>query len=112
VVLLCPRPDPLLRDAEAHLNIARRVCDSRTPGWEQIGSVWLPLPHVLMLPLVGDRRLWQSGLAGSIPAAACFVIAGIFLFASMRRLLGDLPALAALGVFALNPNLLYLQSIP
>src|SRR4051812_19767499 len=41
-------------DAEAHLNIARRVIDSRTPGYEQIGTVWLPLPHVLMLPFVGN----------------------------------------------------------
>ena len=32
-------------DAEAHLNIARRIVDSRTPGPEQIGTVWLPLPH-------------------------------------------------------------------
>ena len=30
-------------DAEAHLNIARRVLDSRTPGPEQLGTVWLPL---------------------------------------------------------------------
>ncbi|HVX65122.1 MAG TPA: hypothetical protein VHA11_00895, partial [Bryobacteraceae bacterium] len=35
-------------DATAHLNIARRVLDSRTPGWGQIGTVWLPLPHLLM----------------------------------------------------------------
>src|SRR5574340_202646 len=73
-------------DAEAHLNIARRVLDSRTPGYDQIGTVWLPLPHWLMLPLVRDARLWQSGLAGSIPAAACFVLAGVFLFAAARRI--------------------------
>ena len=44
-------------DAEAHLNIARRVLDSRTPGAEQLGTVWLPLPHLLMLPFVA-REKW------------------------------------------------------
>ena len=39
-------------DAESHLNIARRIIDSRTPGYEQIGTAWLPLLHLLMLPLV------------------------------------------------------------
>ena len=33
-------------DAAAHLNIARRVADSRTPGLDQLGTVWLPLPKM------------------------------------------------------------------
>ncbi len=60
-------------DAEAHLNIARRIVDSRTPGCDQIGTVWLPLPHLLMLPFVRNDWLWRSGLAGAIPSAICFV---------------------------------------
>ncbi len=100
-------------DAEAHLNIARRVLDSRTPGYDQLGTVWLPLPHVLMLPLVRDKLLWQTGLAGSIPAAAAWVLAGLFLFLAVRRVFGgEGPAWAAMLLFALNPNLLYLQSTP
>ena len=100
-------------DAEAHLNVARRVLDSRSPGLFQIGSVWLPLPHLLMLPLVWDDRLWRSGLAGAIPSAACFIAAGMFLFAAARRVYGAGAAAAAtLCLFALNPNLLYLQSAP
>jgi hypothetical protein len=35
----------LYGDAVAHINIARRVFDSRTPGLLQLGTVWLPLPH-------------------------------------------------------------------
>ncbi len=99
-------------DAEAHLNIARRIVDSRTPGYAQIGTVWLPLPHVLMLPLVRDDALWRSGLAGAIPSAACFVLAGTCLFVLSRRALGAAAAAAATAVFALNPNLLYLQAAP
>src|SRR5260221_1246868 len=66
-------------DAAAHLNIARRVADSRTPGLDQLGTVWLPLPHLLMAPLAGDNRLWRTGIAGAIPSAGCFVLAGGFL---------------------------------
>ncbi|MCU1261565.1 MAG: hypothetical protein JWO80_4450, partial [Bryobacterales bacterium] len=98
-------------DAEAHLNIARRIVDSRTPGYREFGTVWLPLPHALMLPFVGDMRLWRSGLAGAIPSAACFVIAACFLFAAARRIFaGDGPAAVATALFVCNPNALYLQS--
>ena len=100
-------------DAEAHLNIARRILDARTPGYEQIGTVWLPLPHVLMLPLVGRDELWRNGLAGAIPASICFVIAGVFFFGTAVSLLRSTAAAwTSLGVLALNPNLLYLQSTP
>lgn len=100
-------------DAEAHLNIARRIVDSRTPGPAQIGTVWLPLPHLMMAPLVRHDQFWHSGLAGAIPSAACFIIAGAFLFAAARRIFGSVAAAAAAAaMFALNPNALYVGSIP
>jgi hypothetical protein len=100
-------------DAEAHLNIARRILDSRTPGPEQIGTVWLPLPHLLMVPFVMRDAWWRSGLAGIIPSAACFVVAGTFLFAAARRIFASGSAgLAVVLLFALNPNMAYLQSTP
>jgi hypothetical protein len=100
-------------DAEAHLNIARRMLDTRTRDYDQLGTVWLPLPHLLTLSLVWNDRLWRSGLAGAIPSSACFAIACTFLFAAMRvATQSSAAALASLGIFALNPNLLYLQSTP
>ena len=39
----------LYGDAVAHLHIARRIFDSSNPGLSQLGSVWLPLPHLLLL---------------------------------------------------------------
>lgn len=100
-------------DAEAHLNIARRILDSRTPGYDQLGTVWLPLPHLLSMPLAISERLWRTGLAGAIPSSVCFVIAGAFLFAAIRLAAqSSAPAWAALAIFALNPNLLYLQATP
>src|SRR5436190_18958940 len=70
----------LYGDAVAHINIARRVFDSRTPGLLQLGTVWLPLPHLLMLPFLVSRGLWQSGIGGSIPSmiAHVFSVTGIF----------------------------------
>src|SRR3970040_1887441 len=73
-------------DAEAHLNIARRVVDSRTPGYFQIGTVWLPLPHLLIVPFVKDGTWWRAGVAGAVPSVACFIAAAVFLFAAVRRL--------------------------
>jgi hypothetical protein len=53
-------------DAVAHINIARRVFDSRTPGLAQLGTVWLPLPHLVMVPFLVSKSLWQTGMGGSI----------------------------------------------
>ena len=97
-------------DAEAHLNIARRILDSQTPGYDLIGRIWLPLPHLLMMPLARVDSLWRSGLAGAIPSGAGFVAAGLFLFGAVRRLFGPEAAAASVALFATNPNLLYLQS--
>ena len=100
-------------DAEAHLNIARRIVDSRTPGYDQIGTVWLPLLHWVIIPLARIDSLWVSGLAGAIPSAAAFVIAGCFLFGAARRIFASgAAAIAAIALWALNPNVLYMQSIP
>ena len=100
-------------DAEAHLNIARRILDSRTPGPDQIGTVWLPLPHFLLIPFVMRDAWWHSGLAGVFPSVACFVVAGMFLFSAARRVYGGSgAAFAVVLLFALNPTLLYLQATP
>jgi len=99
-------------DAAAHLNIARRILDGRTPGYEQIGTVWLPLPHLLMLPFAAVDELWQSGLAGAIPSSLCFVAAGMLLYLIARHCYdSEHAAWAAVLLFALNPNMLYLQSL-
>jgi hypothetical protein len=67
----------------------------------------------MMAPLAASTGLWKSGLAGVIPPAICFVIAGAFLFAATRLVFeSDAAGAVALSIFALNPNILYLQSIP
>ncbi len=100
-------------DAQSHINLSRSIIDSRTPGYDQLGTVWLPILHVLCLPFVGNDSLWHTGLAGTLPVAACFVLAGTcFYLAAADAYRDSLAAAVVVSCFALNPNLLYLASIP
>jgi hypothetical protein len=108
----------LYGDAVAHMNIARRVIDSRTPGLLQLGTVWLPLPHLLMLPFIWSTWMWKTGVGGAIPSMLAFVAGVVGIFRLVRNGLTFLPgfrkearvsAWFAALVYGLNPNLLYLQ---
>src|SRR5882672_2621709 len=48
-------------DARSHLDIGRRVVEGLKPGAAQLGSVWLPLPHALMIPTIWNDFMWHSG---------------------------------------------------
>src|SRR6184192_1509266 len=63
----------LYGDGIAHMEGARRLWDSLTPGYSEIGSVWLPLFHVLASPLTLSDKLWRTGLAGSVVSTAAFI---------------------------------------
>src|SRR3990172_8503259 len=67
-------------DAESHLNIAKRVVHSITPGAAQLGGIWLPVPHILMIPFIYFDFLWRTGLAGSIVSGFMFVVSSVFIF--------------------------------
>lgn len=97
-------------DAVAHLHIARRVFDSHRPGLTQLGSVWLPLPHLLLIPFVAVYSWWANGIAGLIPSALAYLLSCLGLYRLARHWLRPLPAAVALAFFAANPNLLYLQT--
>ncbi len=103
----------LYSDSYSHMLIARRIIDNVTPGLAQFGAVWLPLPHIIMMPFIYSDYLWRTGLAGSFSSIPCFIAAAGYLYASLNRLTSDGRAsfLASL-VFTLNPNMLYLQSTP
>ncbi len=119
----------LYGDAVAHINIARRVFDSRTPGLLQLGTVWLPLPHLLMIPFLISNWMWRTGMGGSIPSMFAYVFGAAGIFRLVRDSLGPAaPTVPAQGmvtrtrppvglsawlaaiIYAANPNLIYLQA--
>jgi|KBSMisStaDraftv2_1062788.scaffolds.fasta_scaffold04785_4 hypothetical protein len=123
----------LYGDAVAHINIARRVFDSQTPGPLQLGTVWLPLPHILMMPFIVSRWMWQTAIGGAIPSMIAYLFSVIGVFLLVRGISGSTREAAtfrktgekwgtpvsgevrfaawfAAAIFALNPNLIYLQT--
>ena len=100
-------------DAKAHLVVARRIIDSITPGWQQIGAVWLPLPHLLNLLPVQNDVFFRTGLSAVAISVAALGLAAYALARSVLRATGSrLAAVSGAAMLALNPNLLYLQSTP
>ena len=117
----------LYGDAVAHINIARRVFDSRTPGLLQLGTVWLPLPHLLMIPFLLSDGWWQTGVGGSIPSLAAYIFGAVGIFRLLRGHFSDgsksdgepgaatplaarIAAWMAVAIYVANPNLIYLQT--
>lgn len=98
-------------DAISRLNISRKVVDNLNPGLAQLGSVWLPLPQVLMLPFIWNDFMWHSGLAGSLMSMSAYIIGGYFLYKSAYVISKSFwPSFFTLCVYALNINLIYLQT--
>jgi hypothetical protein len=100
-------------DAKAHLVVARRILDSLTPGWEQVGAVWLPLPHLVNLLPVQIDFFYRTGLFAVAVSIACHALAAGSLASTVLTLTASRAgALLAAGLYAFNPNTLYLQSTP
>ncbi len=109
----------LYGDAVAHINIARRVLDSRTPGLLQLGTVWLPLPHIFMIPFLYFDAAWRTGIGGALPSMVGYVLGTIGIFRLVRGTLSSfdsvdssarMVAWLAAAIYAANPNLMYMQS--
>ena len=98
-------------DARSHLDIGRRVVEGLKPGLAQLGSVWLPLPHILMIPTIWNDFMWHSGLSGAIQSMMSYVVTGMFIRLLLKKMnVNILGQVVGVLVFALNLNILYLQS--
>lgn len=103
----------LYGDSESHLNIAKRTIHSITPGFAQLGGIWLPVPHIMMLPFVWSDFLWRTGLAGSIVSGFSYVISCLVMYKLLKLVIRDtFGAVVGFLTFALNLNILYMQSTP
>jgi len=99
-------------DGVAHLNIARRVFDHPVPNYSHLGTVWLPLQHLLLLPWVQNDFLWSRGLAGTLISVSAFWFACYYLFQLSASAYRPAAAVVSVAAFAINPNILYLQATP
>jgi hypothetical protein len=98
-------------DARSHLDIGRRVVEGLKPGLAQLGSVWLPLPHILMIPTVWNDFMWHSGLSGALTSMISFVVTGFLIYLFLKELgVGMIARLTGVFIFVANLNVLYLQS--
>ncbi len=98
-------------DARSHLDIGRRVVEGLKPGLAQLGSVWLPLTHLLMALTIWNDFMWHSGLAGALQSMIAFVATGLLIYLYLKKLgVGFLGRMVGVLVFVANINILYLQS--
>src|SRR5215510_3507879 len=100
-------------DAIAHVNKARGLFDNFEPGLRNLGSVWLPLPHLLVAPLAVVDVLWKNGAAGSLISVLCYIGTSLFLFSTeslcaRSRVAGWI----AFMLFALNARIIYFFTTP
>jgi hypothetical protein len=100
-------------DARGHLIVARRIVDSITPGWQQIGAVWLPLPHLINALPVQIDAFYRSGASGVAISVIAFAVAAGSVASIVSGLTGSMwGAAVGAAVLVINPNLLYLQATP
>jgi 4-amino-4-deoxy-L-arabinose transferase-like glycosyltransferase len=98
-------------DSASHMLGARKLVDWMDPGLNQIGTVWLPLPHFLLLPFTLANPLFTTGFAGVALSLPCLAITAALLYKMIRiHLAGGLVYVAFAGalLYATNPNILYL----
>ncbi|HZD82725.1 MAG TPA: hypothetical protein VE076_07610 [Nitrososphaeraceae archaeon] len=101
-------------DSVSHLVRSREIVDSSNPGlFEQLGTVWLPVPHLLLLPFTLIDPLFNTGLAGLAVSLPCLIITSILLYRLLKIHLG-VAYVAVIGalLYTLNLNILYVSLTP
>lgn len=102
------------RDSIFRLDASRRFFDAVNPGlFNQIGTVWLPLPNFIMFPLASINILWKTGLAGSIVSFVAYIFNAVAIFLTLKLLTENkIAQYTGLILFIFNPNILYFQTTP
>jgi hypothetical protein len=100
-------------DSISHLVRAREILDSSSPGFQQIGTVWLPLPHLILMPTSLVDFLFKSGFAGLASSLPSVAIASVILYKIIKTEV-KISWISIIGVctFLLNPNVVYLGITP
>lgn len=100
-------------DAISHLVIARMIFDSIIPGLAQLGTVWLPLTHIMLLPFVMNDFLFRTGLAGTIVSTISSAVIALVLFRIVKMQFNSARAgLLASALYMMNPSVIYMGTVP
>lgn len=100
-------------DSLSHMTIARRVWDSPNPGLSQLGTTWLPLPHIFFSIGSISMWAWRTGVGGSIFTIGCAVVTATALFRIAERSgVGRAGGWVAAMIMATNPSWSYLSAVP
>lgn len=103
----------LYGDGISHMEGARRLLDSLTPGYPEIGTVWLPLYHFVVAPLAINDFLWRTGLAGSLVSSAAFGLTAWFLYRlSLEMNRSAAAAWVSLAGFLFCPSMVHISTTP
>lgn len=99
-------------DSVSHMVGARKLVDwSENPGLAQLGTVWLPLPHFLLLPFTLIDPLFATGFAGLVVSLPSLAITSALLYKMVKaHLPSSLPYIGFIAAFlyASNPNIIYM----
>ena len=101
-------------DSASHLVGARKLADwGEDPGLARFGTVWLPVPHLLLLPFTLAGSLFSTGFAGVAVSLPSVALTAVLLYKIIKNHLAGPAYLAGAGalLYALNPNILYLGLI-
>lgn len=115
VLLFLVAPDSFLLfgDAVSHIVRSRQFIDSQQTGLINIGTVWLPLPHLMLIPFVSIDALFYSGTAGAFLGIPLLLFSAVLLFHLLEQMTGSVRSAFFITVlFALNPNIIYIALTP
>jgi hypothetical protein len=115
VLLYLVAPDSFLLfgDAVSHIVRSRQFIDSQQTGLINIGTVWLPLPHLMLIPFVSIDALFYSGTAGAFLGIPLLLFSAVLLFHLLEQMTGSVRSAFFITVlFALNPNIIYIALTP
>lgn len=101
-------------DAVSHLVISRALIDSIHPGILQIGSVYMPMVHFLLLPFVVNNHLYFSGMAGTVIGSLSIAITAVTLFRLAKRQFhnSNFAGMLISSFILLNPSVIYMGIVP
>lgn len=96
-------------DAVSHLYSARRIVDSVDAGIAQLGTVWLPAPHIMVLPFSLIDSLYSTGIAGLVVNLPLHALTAMLIFKIVQTQTNKKWIAIVIGlIYASNPNLIYL----